>query len=108
MAPIFAKDFLTIKIDTDRMTHGQKLFDATKKERSGGLPWIVIVDTEGKERISGVGEKGNVGCPVQPHEVAHFLKMVDTTRAHMTDEEFESLGKSLKAFAKEILERRNP
>lgn len=86
------------------MTHGQKLFEATKKERSGGLPWTVILDAKGEEQISSVGEAGNVGCPVDEHEVAHFLHMVDTTRSHMTDEDFAAFSKSLEAFAKKIRE----
>jgi len=85
------------------MIQGAELADSLRKGRSGGLPWTVILDAEGAELVCGVGPEGNVGCPVQPEEVAHFLSMIDTTRSHMSDAQFARFEQALHEFAGEIL-----
>ncbi len=55
------------------------MFDQMKKERSGGMPWIVILDGDGKELITSVGPEGNIGCPVQPAEVDYFVTMIKSS-----------------------------
>ncbi|MDG1875238.1 MAG: hypothetical protein P8J27_15095 [Mariniblastus sp.] len=58
------------------MTNGNDVFDELKKERSGGMPWMVILNGDGNEIISSVGPKGNIGCPVEPFEIEHFIDMI--------------------------------
>ncbi len=65
-----------VKIDTEKMTNGNDVFDELKKERSGGMPWMVILNGDGNEIISSVGPKGNIGCPVEPFEIEHFIDMI--------------------------------
>jgi hypothetical protein len=110
VAPLFAKDWVDVMIDTDRMTGGKELMERLKRDRDGGLPWLVVLDAEGAELITSnvlvTGQDGserpagNIGAPVQPEEIAHFLVMLQRTRQHLTDEELETLAADLRAFAK--------
>ena len=43
------------------------------------MPWMVILDGDGKEMITSVGPEGNVGCPVQPAEIDHFVTMIQSS-----------------------------
>jgi hypothetical protein len=97
---IVGKDFVDTKIDTDRMTHGAEVAKKLRGESGGGIPWIVILDATGKQLVTSDGPKGNVGCPVQPEEVAWFMSMVKQTRQRITDEDFTALGEHLETFAR--------
>ncbi len=58
------------------MQGGQDVLDELKKNRSGGLPWMTILDGDGSEIISSVGPDGNIGFPVEPFEIDHFVEMI--------------------------------
>jgi hypothetical protein len=100
------RDFIVLKIDQDRMTNGKKVAAKLRGERSSGIPWMVILDAGGKQLITSDGPKGNCGCPVQPHEVAHFVKMLETTRRTLSDSDIAAVKKSLDSFAAKILGKR--
>ena len=104
----FAKDYVVVMIDRDRMTQGDELAKELNKSRGGGIPWIVILDQDGKERVTSDGPKGNVGCPAQPHEIDHFMTMVDATRQHMSKDDRTILERELRAYGAELTRpRRN-
>jgi len=101
---VFTKDFVELKIDVDRMTGGKELGDKLQRNRAGGLPWLVILDQNGKELISSNEEAGrNIGSPAADWEVAHFMKMMRETRQHMSDEDIAGLETDLKIHAERIL-----
>lgn len=95
-SPLFDDNYLVVAIATDKMEGGQVMFDEMKKDRSGGMPWMVILDGDGKELITSVGPEGNIGCPVQPAEVAHFVTMIESSST--SDE--QRLEEIRQAFAK--------
>ena len=70
------------------------MFDKMKKERSGGMPWMVVLDRDGKELITSVGPKGNVGCPVQPDEIDYFVKMIESSSVS-NEQRLEKIRKAL-------------
>lgn len=81
--PIFDQGWVDVMIDVDRDTHGKAINERLKGERSGGLPWMVILDSDGKEIVSSnVQEPGsdrdgrNVGGPVADWECAWFVEML--------------------------------
>ena len=76
---LFEDNYQIVAIATDKMEGGQAMFDQMKKERSGGMPWIVILDGDGEELITSVGPEGNIGCPVQPAEVDYFVTMIKSS-----------------------------
>ncbi len=96
---LIGKDYVDLKIDTDRMSGGKELASKLRKQTRGGIPWMVILDSAGKPLITSDGEKGNVGCPAQPHEVAHFNHMMRQTRQHMSDADLATLAVDLEVFA---------
>jgi hypothetical protein len=100
VAERLAPDWNVLAIDTDRMTHGKAVLERIKGARSGGLPWLVMLDGDGKERISGVGPKGNIGAPVEPHECEHFLAMLRATKQRATDDDLAVIGAELELHAK--------
>ena len=83
------------------MENGEDVLKELKKERPGGLPWMVILDGEGTELITSVGPEGNVGCPVEPHEIAHFIDMIKQT-SDASDEHLSTLNDAMKANARKI------
>lgn len=100
VAPLLAKEWVDVMIDTDRMTHGKKVMERLKGERQGGLPWMVVLDADGKELITSNDEKGgNIGAPAQPEEIAHFMTMLRTVKQHLTDAEVATVLAELNEHA---------
>ena len=83
------------------MEGGKDVFNELKKERPGGLPWMVILDGDGKELITSVGPKGNVGCPVEPHEIEHFVDMIKQT-SKASEADLSAISDAMEANAKKI------
>jgi len=99
VAPLLAKEFVTVKLDFDR-AKGAKDIERRYIDKEQGLPWFAFLDGDGKAIITSTGPKGNVGHPFQPEEVEHFQVMLQTAKRHLTDAEIETLINSIKAFNK--------
>jgi len=98
VAPILAKDFVDVRIDTDRMIGGNDILKRYTKTQ-GGIPWFVFTDGDGKAIItSDDPERGNVGFPAQDFEIAHFRRMVERVARSITPADIDFLVKSLVAF----------
>jgi len=93
-SPLFEDNYEIIAIATDKMEGGQGMFDQMKKDRSGGMPWMVILDGDGKELTTSVGPEGNVGCPVKPSEVDYFVEMIKSTSSS-NEQRLEEIRKAL-------------
>ena len=102
MGARFGKDYVVVGIDQDRMTGGKELAAELRKGKRGGIPWMVILDGEGKERITSDGPKGNCGCPATTAEIDHFMAMVDATRAHMSDDDRAILERELRTYGAKL------
>jgi len=95
-----AGDYIDLKIDTVRMTHGAEVAERFHPEGSQGVPWMVILDPAGKVLTTSVGPQGNCGYPYHPQEVDHFIGMLTTTRQRMTDEDLAAVRAGLEAYRK--------
>ena len=98
IAPVLAKDFVALKIDTDRMIGGS---DVLKRylAASQGIPWFVFVDGDGKAIIDSTDpNNSNIGFPAQDFEIAWFKVMLEKVARRITPAEIEMLTKSLVAF----------
>ena len=91
-----------VKIDEDEMENGKTVSAKLMNGRSGGLPWLVIFDADGTELATSVGPAGNVGCPVEPFEIEHFVSMIEQTCSATTRAKIGELTKALEANAKKI------
>ena len=80
-------DFVAIKIDLSEMENGTEVAKRLRKSRTGGIPWMVILDANGKELVSSDGPQGNCGYPFRPHEVDHFLHMLRSTSTRMDEKQ---------------------
>lgn len=103
---IIGRDYVELKIDTAEMENGDVVAKRLRKSRTGGIPWMVILDAEGKELISSDGPQGNCGYPLQPHEIEHFLSMVRKTADRTSEQHLEELKKSLDDYRKAREQRR--
>ena len=98
---LIATDYVDIKIDTMRMTNGEQAAARLAPGESGGVPWMVILDSSGKELASSLGPDGNIGYPYQPNEIAHFITMLRDTRTRLTDADLDSIAADLNAYRDE-------
>ena len=99
VAPLLAKEFVTVKLDYDRGI-GAKDIEKRYIATDQGLPWFVFVDGTGKGLADAQGPQGNVGFPWEPHEIDHFGKMLKKVQHRLTDAEIDFLVKSLQEFRK--------
>jgi thiol-disulfide isomerase/thioredoxin len=102
IAEIVEKDYVEVKVDTDRMAGGAEVLNEYREGKDGGIPWMVILDANGRTLATSDGEKGNVGYPVEPHEIDHFLSMVCSTARRISGGEIDRLERSLEEAAREI------
>lgn len=105
MEPLIARDWIDVKIDTDRMPHGEEVAKELRGDRSGGIPWMVILDADGAELVAGDGPGGNIGCPVTEEEAKWFFSMLKRTRQRLKDEELDVLRAEHDIFAKPLRRR---
>ena len=94
---LFARDYVPITIDRHRFGHGQQVMDRVRTSKDGGIPWMAILDSQGKVLVTSDGPKGNIGYPAKPEEIEHFMKMLTTTARRLTPEQLATLRKDLEA-----------
>jgi internalin A len=89
---ILAGDFVFIKIDRGRYAHADEAMEHIRSGRSGGIPWVAILDAEGKVLATSNGPDGqNLGFPYDSISVEHYLKMLSSTAQRMTGEQLGEL-----------------
>ena len=100
VAPVLARDFVTLKIDEDRMVGGKDILNRYRtKENGRGLPWFVFLDGDGKGLItSDDPDSVNIGYPGGDFQEPHFRRMFQAVVKHLTPAEIDALIKSAKAF----------
>jgi hypothetical protein len=95
VAALLAREFVSVKIDWDRMKGARDLVKPSNG-KDPGLPWFVFMDGDGKPLIDSIAPAtGNVGFPAKAEEYAHFKTMLDKVKRHLTDEDIAKLIKSL-------------
>jgi len=97
-AEIIALDFVPVKIDLSEMENGPQVAGRLRRDRTGGIPWMVILDPDGKELISSDGPEGNCGYPLLPQEIDHFLNMLRSTSTRTTDVQLAKLKQALNDY----------
>lgn len=79
IAPLMALDYVDVKIDVDRMTHGKDVIARYRKSEKGGIPWFFFMTATGELRGTSDAKGGNIGHPYKPEEVAHFVALLKAT-----------------------------
>lgn len=98
-ASLLDKDYVVVKIDIERMDHGSEVVQRLRTT-DGGIPWMIILSPDGVAQITSEGPDGNIGCPVVPAEIDHFMKMLDVTKRRLTSADLTALEESLQKRAK--------
>ncbi len=93
--PLIEKDYVWITVD-ERATHANDVMKKLRPKAQGGIPWVVILDADGKPLITSDAHEGNMGYPSEPKEIEHFEKMLRTTAQHMSDAEIKILMADLR------------
>lgn len=100
VAPLLAKDFVSVKIDTERNPGGQAMLDryAGGEKKSGGIPWYVILDGDGRRIADSFAKPGdeNIGFPAADEEIAAFGVMLGKAATSMTAEDLDKLLATLR------------
>src|SRR5262249_28002270 len=103
IAPLVAKDYVELKIDQDRVEGSEAIGTGLGMLEKDGISWIAIVDpATGKALATSQAETGNIGFPTKDDEIVHFMKMVGSTRNHLTEADLQVLKDSLIRSAKLI------
>jgi thiol:disulfide interchange protein len=93
---LFATDYINLKIDQDRMTNAAPLIKRLRDGKSMGIPWIAILDADGKTlATSDMPKDGNTGYPGSPKEIRHFMEMLKKTKERTTPEQLATIEKRL-------------
>ena len=61
---------------------------------------MVILDAEGNELITSDGPRGNIGCPIMPHEIEYFMTMIEKTNERYSEDHLNRIAIALEANAK--------
>lgn len=97
---LFADDYLIIKIDTEEMDRGEEIGQQLRGDRTGGIPWITILDADGKELVTSDGPSGNIGCPITEQECAYFMEMIEKTIQHAPEGRIAEIATALEEHAR--------
>lgn len=81
------------------MKNGAEVALRLRGTAKGGIPWIVIVDSDGKALCNSDAPSGNVGCPVTPEEAAWFFSMLERTKLSLSAKDFAVLKSEHTQFA---------
>ncbi len=95
IAAVLEKEFVDLKIDTERRVGGEEMLVATRGTEKGGIPWLAFLDANGKVLVTSDGPAGNTGFPAAPEEIAHFRAMLEKVATKITKEEIDALTTSL-------------
>lgn len=92
---LFNSEFAPVKIDIERMDGGRELATQHGWTEKDGLPFFVVLDSAGKKLADSRGPQGNVGFPVEPHEIAHFMDVIRQTAGNLTPAQLTTLEQPL-------------
>ena len=100
---IWQKDYLWIRID-ERWTNSSQVMEGIRSQVTeeikpgvcGGIPWMAILDADGRLMATSNGPKGeNIGYPSTPARIEHFLRMLRDTLQRMTEDDLRQLHDGL-------------
>jgi hypothetical protein len=87
---LIEKDYVWIMLDR-RFAHGQEVIEKLRPKAEGGVPWMAILDSDGKPLITSDGPRGNLWYPGDVKDRPHFAKMLRSTAQRLSDAEINIL-----------------
>lgn len=92
--PLLDKDYVCVKLD-ERYGNGHRALARVRDAWEGGVPWMAILDAEGKPLITSDSPHGNIGFPETAQEISYFAWMLRATARDLTEEDVQTLIQSL-------------
>jgi hypothetical protein len=93
---VWEKDYVWVKLD-HRWKNAAEIAKRLRKDAQGGIPWVAILDTDGKVLSTSNDKDGqNIGFPTEPAEIAHFEAMLRGTARRLTESDITRLADALK------------
>jgi len=86
---LIEKDYVWIVLDR-RFAHGEAVMRKLRAI-SGGIPWMAILDSEGKPLITSDGPQRSLGYPGDIKDRPHFAKMWRSTAQRLSEDEINIL-----------------
>ena len=94
------RDYVLLSIDSGKHRGGADVATSLRAgHKGGGIPWMTILDQQGKELVTADGPKGNVGCPAQPDEIAWFRTMLERTSRRLQPADLDAIQGINEQFA---------
>ncbi|OHB77905.1 MAG: hypothetical protein A2W31_01945 [Planctomycetes bacterium RBG_16_64_10] len=95
-AELFKDDYIVVKLDYSQgMKRVATVARALGWEGARGVPWMAILDADGKELITSDGPNGNIGYPIAPPEIQHFVTMIETTSQKAPPANISAIARAL-------------
>lgn len=90
---LLEQDYVLVKIDETTMKNTDELGAPWGKTPDEGIPWMAIVDSEGKSLITSTDSPTgmNIGHPMETEELDHFMAMLQKTAQRLTPEQLAEL-----------------
>jgi thioredoxin-related protein len=103
---IFARDFVVLKIDIDRMTSGKEVFKGYRADESGGIPWYAVLDSKGEKLGTSdllPGPQRNIGYPAEPKEIDAFMGLIEGQARRIGKDQLAQLRQALTEAGEKIV-----
>ena len=99
---LWEKDYLWVRMDI-RWSGEAEIVKALRGEAEGGLPWLAILDADGKVLATSnkPDDGSNIGYPSEPDSIEHFLHMLKITAQRITADDLSGLKSALEAANRE-------
>ena len=93
---ILKQDFIIVKFWRDHDARSDAVIQRIRAGKPGGIPWVAILDGNGKVLATGNDTAGkNLGFPNKPEGIASFMKMISSTTRRITSKQLADLEWSL-------------
>jgi len=89
------KDYILLKMDDRWIGASEIMDDIEDSENRGGVPWVAILDSDGKMLTNSNSPDGNIGFPSNEKGIAHFMTMLNKSKIRLTDEDLQTLKAGL-------------
>ncbi len=80
------------------MTGAHEMSTRYGRREEDGIPFFAILDPTGRKLADSRGSQGNVGFPVEPYEIDHFMKTVANAGTQLTPSELRVIERRIRSY----------
>lgn len=90
------RDYVLLKLHLGGGADSQAIWDKLPASAGGSIPWMAILDAEGRVLATSDGPLGNIGFPQAFEGRRHFRRMLEATAQRLTADEIAALVETLR------------